>query len=76
LSTKVKVINSFFAGADKADVDHIKEKIILTDRQDTIFQMFYIQGRDINFIADSLYISASVVNRELRRIRDKILRIL
>lgn len=76
MSTKVKTINRFFAGADKADVDQVKDKIILSDRQDTIFRMFYIQGRDINFIADSLYISASVVNRELRRIRDKILRIL
>lgn len=76
MSTKVKAVNSFFANADKADVDTIKDRMILTDRQDTIFRMFYIQGRDINFIADSLYISASVVNRELRRIRDKILRIL
>lgn len=76
MSTKVKAVNSFFANADKADVDTIKDRMILTDRQDTIFRMFYIQGRDINFIADSLYISASVVNRELRKIRDKILRIL
>lgn len=30
----------------------------------------------IKILEDSLYISASVVNRELRRIRDKILRIL
>lgn len=76
MSTKSKAVNSFFKTAIKSDVEKIKEEIILSDRQDRIFQMYYIQRKDRNFIADSLYISATVVDRELKTIRDKILRIL
>ena len=76
MSTKSKAVNIFFKTAIKSDVDKIKEEIILSDRQDKIFTMYYLQRKDINFIADSLYLSASVVSRELKTIRDKILRIL
>lgn len=71
-SSKVKAVNQFFKTASKSDVDNVKGNILLTDRQETIFKMFYIQGKDVNFIADSLYISASVVSRELKAIRAKI----
>lgn len=76
MSTKSKAVNIFFKTAIKSDVDKIKDEIILSDRQDKIFTMYYIQRKDRNFIADTLYISATVVDRELRTIRDKILRIL
>ena len=72
----VKTVNRYFRTAIKADVDKIKNDIILSDRQDTIFNMFYIQRKDRLFIADTLSISPTVVDRELRQIRDKILRIL
>ncbi len=76
MSTRSKAVNSFFRTAIKSDVERIKEEIILSDRQDKIFTMYYIQRKDRNFIADTLYISATVVDRELKTIRDKILRIL
>jgi len=76
MSTKSKAVNIFFKTAIKSDVDKIKDEIILSDRQDKIFTMYYIQRKDRNFIADTLYISATVVDRELKTIRDKILRIL
>ena len=72
----VKTVNRYFRTAIKADVDRIKNDIILTDRQDTIFDMFYIKRKDRLFIADTLCISPTVVDRELRRIRDKILLII
>lgn len=72
----VKAVNRYFRTAIRADVDRIKNDIILTDRQDTIFNMFYIQRKDRLFIADTLCISPTVVDRELRRIRDKILQII
>ena len=74
--SNVKVVNSFFAGANRADVDDVKDKIILSDRQDTIFTMFYINKKDISYIADYLCVSPTVVCRELKRIRDKILPII
>ena len=76
MSTKSKAVNTFFRTAIKSDVEKIKGEIILSDRQDKIFTMYYIQRKDRNFIADTLYISATVVDRELKTIRDKILRIL
>lgn len=76
MSTKSKAVNTFFKTAIKSDVEKIKGDIILSDRQDKIFTMYYIQRKDRNFIADTLYISATVVDRELKIIRDKILRIL
>lgn len=76
MSEKSKAVNIFFKTAIRSDVDKIKEEIILSDRQDKIFTMYYIQRKDRNFIADTLYISATVVDRELKTIRDKILRIL
>ena len=75
MSAKVKAVNSFFKNAVKSDVERLKEDIILSDRQDTIFQMFYIKRKDIGFIADSLCVSQAVINRELKRIRDKIVRV-
>ena len=72
----VKTVNRYFRNAIRADVDRIRQDIVLTDRQDTIFNMFYIQRKDRLFIADTLFISPRVVDRELRQIRDKILRIL
>ena len=74
--SNVKAVNSFFAGANRADVDGVKDKIILSDRQDTIFTMFYINKKDISYIADTLYVSPAVISRELKRIRDKILPII
>ena len=73
--TKVKRITEYKVTMDtngKPSVESVKDSIILTDRQETIFKMYYIQGKDVNFIADSLYISASVVCRELKTIRAKI----
>lgn len=74
--SNVKAVNSFFAGANRADVDGVKDKIILSDRQDTIFTMFYINKKDISYISDYLCVSPTVVCRELKRIRDKILPII
>ena len=76
MSSEAKAVNRYFKTAIKSDVDKIKSEIILSDRQDTIFTMYYIQRKDRCFIADTLCISPTVVDRELKQIRDKILRIL
>ena len=76
MSTTSKAVNTFFRTAIKSEVEDIKDRIILSDRQDTIFQMYYIQRKDRCFIADTLSISPTVVDRELKTIRDKILRII
>lgn len=76
MSIVTKKINNFFRYALKNDVDKIKSDIVLSDRQLKIFEMFYIQKHDINFIADNLCVCRMVVNNELKVIRTKIARIL
>lgn len=67
-------INRWFRDASRADVNELLEKIILTARQTRVFEMFYLRGQDIGFIADTLCISPSVINEELKIIREKIKR--
>ena len=74
--SNIRTVNSFFKTAIKPEVDKLKEDIVLSDRQDEIFTMFYIKHKDINFIADTLCVSRAVIGRELKRIREKILRLL
>lgn len=76
MSKQVKKINSFFREALRADVDNVRESIVLSERQCRIFDMFYVRKNDIGFIADSLNVCVSVVNEELRLIRGKILRVI
>lgn len=68
----IKQINEWFKTATRADVNDLLGKIVLTVRQTRVFEMFYLRGQDINFIADTLCISPSVINEELKVIRCKI----
>lgn len=74
MSKNIKRINTFFRTALKDDVDSLRERIILSERQDRVFGMFYIRKNDIGFIADTLNVSPSVINEELKAIRAKIVR--
>ena len=72
----VKKINEFFKFALKSDIDSVRDKIALSERQEQIFDMFYIKKQDIGFIADKLYVSQSVINTELKVIRNKLVKVL
>ena len=76
MSDTVKRINRYFKTAVKSDIDNLLSKIVLSERQEKIFEMYFIKKNDIGYIADSLYISPSVVNVELRLIRRKIEKII
>ena len=54
----------------------MEEILLLSDRQERIFRMYYIRRLDIGFIADDIGISIDVVNRELKTIRRKLLKAL
>lgn len=69
----VKKVNGYFKTATRADVNKLLSEIILSERQEKIFEMFYIKRNDIGFIADSLNVSESVIKRELKVMRDKVL---
>lgn len=68
----VRAVNGWFRLAKRSDIDKILSEIILSERQEKIFEMFYLKKHDIGFIADTLYVSPTVVSVELKEIRDKI----
>lgn len=76
MSQTIRKINNFFNNAISSDIEKINKSIILSERQEIIFKMKYLQKKDINFIADSLNVCPMVVNNELKIIRKKIVRIL
>ena len=76
MSIITKRINRFFKDATKEDVNRLSDKILLSERQEKIFTMFYIKKQNINFIADSLFVSTMTINNELKAIRKKISKVM
>ena len=68
----IRTINAYFKIATRADVNELLSKIILSERQTRIFEMFYIKRQNIGFIADTLGFSERVISEELDLIRRKI----
>ena len=68
----IKEINNYFKTATRADVNDLLSKIILSERQTRIFEMFYLKDMNIGFIADTLGFSERVISEELNGIREKI----
>ena len=76
MSKETIKINTFFRDALKSDIESVRNSIALSERQESVFNMFYVRKNDIGFIADSLNVCVSVINEELKRIRKKIIRVL
>lgn len=76
MSDTVKTINRFYRFCSKPDEESVYSRLLLTDRQDTIYKMYYRQDKDINFIADTINVCPSLVDKELKIIRTKIINIL
>ena len=76
MSQLVKGVNDFTKTAVKGDLDRIKDDLLLSDRQEKIFHMYYIRRLDINFIADELGVCSLVISNELKIIRKKMGKVL
>ena len=72
MSTTVRRINEWFRNANRYDINILLGKIVLSDRQTRIFEMFYLKRQNIGFIADTLGFSERVISEELEKIRSKI----
>lgn len=68
----VRIVNRFFNKSPKADIDDVLSKIVLSERQSKVFDMYFIKKKNVGFIADSLFISPTVIYREINRIRSKV----
>lgn len=76
MSQTVKNINALFKTAIRSEIDELMSKLALSDRQTRIFEMFYIQKKDIWMISNEIGICEAVVNRELKKIRTKIAKVM
>ena len=72
MSATTKAVNGFFRKANRSDIDRLLGSVILSERQEQIFSMFYIKKKDVNFIADNLNYSPDTINKELKKIREKL----
>lgn len=70
--SNVRQINAWFRDVTKDDINSLLEKIVLSDRQLEVFEMFYIKRKNIGFIADTICFSQRVISKELEEIRHKI----
>jgi len=74
--SRVRRINEYFRTALRRDVECLEHELLITDEQAEILRMFYVQGKNVNLIADMLGWSANKINKELAAIRRKLERII
>jgi DNA-binding CsgD family transcriptional regulator len=67
------LVNSFFRDATQTKVSELMEKIILSDRQEAVFRMFYLKRNSAAYIADKLNVSEATVYKDLVHIRRKLI---
>lgn len=65
-------MNAFFRTAIRRDIDGLVDDLLLSRRQERIYELFYIERMDINYIADTIGCCPRIVQKELRTIRKKI----
>jgi len=68
---KVKLINSYFSSADKNSILDLKNKVLFSERQNIIFDLYYVQKKDCGYIADMLCVCPGVITKELHKMREK-----
>ena len=71
-TSTVKFINKVIKHSTKKEIDDIALNANFTARQEIIFTMRYLKGYDIDYIADSLGLSKTPIDIELKIIRYKI----
>ena len=76
MSELSKRINEFFRSATRKDVMQIKDNIYISEHLEKVFDMFYLQRKDIDYIAYSTGYSRGKIEADLRLLRSKISKLL
>lgn len=76
MSELSKRVNEFFKLATKSEVTKIKEELYFSDHLQEVFDMFYIQKKDIDYIAYKTNFSKGKIEADLRLIRKKLSRLI
>ena len=72
MSELSKRINEFFKSASRSEVRQIKDNIYISEHLNTVFEMFYLQRKDIEFIAFKTGYSRGKIEADLRLLRKKL----
>lgn len=72
MSELSKRVNEFFKLATKSEISKVKDEIYFSDHLQKVFQMFYIEKKDIDFIAYTTNYSKGKIEADLRLIRKKL----
>ena len=76
MSELSKKVNRLLKDATKAEVKEIKDKIYISEHLEEVFDMFYLQKLEINFIAYKLGYSKGKIEADLRLLRSKLSKLL
>ena len=76
MSLLTKRINEFFKLATRNEVKEIKDNIYISEHLEQVFDMFYLQHKDIEFIAYTTNCSKAKINADLKLIREKLSKLL
>lgn len=76
MSELSKQVNRYFDEATKAEVDKLKEDILISEHLRRVLELRYIEGKDINYIAYITGYSKGKIEADLRKIRKKISKII
>lgn len=72
MSELSKRVNEFFKYATRNEVRQIKDNIYISEHLNTVFEMFYIQKKDIEYIAFKTGYSRGKIEADLRLLRKKL----
>lgn len=72
MSELSKRINEFFRYATRSEVRQIKDNIYISEHLNQVFEMFYIQKKDIDYIAYTTGYSRGKIEADLRLLRSKL----
>lgn len=76
MSKLSKKVNEFFRSATKSEVKQIKDNIYISEHLEKVFDMFYLEKKDIDYIAYVTGYSRGKIAADLILIREKISKLL
>ena len=76
MSELTKRINQFFRLATRKEVQEVKDKIYISEHLEQVFRMYYIERKNIGYIADITGYGVTKINNDLKLLREKISKII
>lgn len=65
-------VNEFFRSATRNEVKQVKDELYISEHLNEVFEMFYLQRKDIEYIAYTTGYSRGKIEADLRLLRRKL----